>query len=68
MVLVISCIGSVLQDVCAMHYNMYYINRLITIKVRLVNQQCITYMSCGRARTNDHRTGSQDPYPIAPHK
>ena len=24
-------------------------------------------MSCGRARTHDHRVGSKTPYPIAPH-
>ena len=54
-------------NVGAMHF-IYYINRLTTTKVDstywVVNQQCITYMSSGRARTLDHRIGSQAPYPL----
>ena len=30
--------------------------------------QCIIYYVCGRARTHDHRIGSQAPYTIASHK
>ena len=51
------------------YYYYYYVNRPTTTKVEstylAVNQQCITYMCCGRARTLDHLIGGQAPYPIA---
>ena len=46
--------------------------KFITISAKMhpgvflaVNQQCITYMCCDKARTLDHLIGSQAPYPIA---
>ena len=59
---------AVLKKAGAMHLT-YYVNRLTTTKVDstylAVNQQCITYMCCGRVRTLDHLIGGQAAYPIA---
>ena len=47
-------VKAVLKNAGVMHLT-YYVNRLTTTKVDstylAVNQQCITYMCCGKART-----------------
>ena len=61
---------AVLKNAGVMQLTYYVlVNRLTTTEVDstylAVNQQCITYMCCGRARTLDQLIGSQAPYPIA---